>query len=77
MRAEELANISVGYFCNYYDKVSKQARLYDCLKTIPENLINDFVRLRSISDQDIQKEEKQRNSAVAGDFVFASSAAVI
>lgn len=60
MRAEELANISVGYFCNYYDKVSKQARLYDCLKTIPENLINDFVRLRGISDQDIQKEEKKK-----------------
>lgn len=60
MKAEELANISVGYFCNYYDKVSKQTKLYDCLKTIPENLINDFVRLRTIFDQDIQKEEKKK-----------------
>ena len=60
MKAEELANISVGYFCNYYDKVSKHARLYDCLFKIPNLMKNDFARLRAISDQDIQKEEKKK-----------------
>ena len=60
MKAEELANISVGYFCNFYDKVSKYAKLYDCLYKIPNLMKNDFARLRSISDQDIQKEEKKQ-----------------
>ena len=60
MKAEELANISVGYFCSFYDKVSKQAKLYDCLFTIPNLMKNDFARLRAISDQDIQKEEKKK-----------------
>ena len=50
MRAEEIANMQVGYFSNYYDKVSKRASLYDCMFKIPNILKNDFIKLRNISD---------------------------
>lgn len=60
MKTNQIEQIEVGYFCNFYDKEPKKVKLIDALVTIPRFLEGNFELLRNIQDSEVQKEEKKK-----------------
>ena len=58
MKANEIGQIQVGYFSNFYDRVPKHTTLDNCLTCIPQYLKDNFEHLRQIKDESEQKKEK-------------------
>lgn len=58
MKANEIGQMQVGYFSNFYDRVPKHTTLDNCLTCIPQYLKDNFEHLRQIKDESEQKKEK-------------------